>query len=171
MQPTLFTEKQFMRQWWLMVVLAIPIVLFLWAFIQQTIMGHPFGNQPMSDFSLLIMGLLMVGLSTMMWTSNLKTTYTTSKLIYRFYPFHLKTKEQAWSEVKKATLVRYRPIPDYGGWGLRYSMRNGRAFNVSGNIGVRLELKDGKQVLFGTQKPDEIVKVFEQLKVPFKNEL
>ena len=160
-----------MRQWWIQLVLAIPIILFIWAFVQQMIMGVPFGENPMSDFSLLLMGALVFGLSALLWTASLKTEYHADGLQYRFFPFHLKTHQLKWSEVKQASLLRYRPIKDYGGWGLRYSFKNGKAFNVSGNLGIRMELKDGKKILFSTQDPDEVRKVFSKIKVTFKDEL
>jgi hypothetical protein len=171
MNQVLFTEQQYMRQWWLQVVLAVPVILFIWAFVQQMIMGYPFGDKPMSDFGLLLMGALVLGLSGLLWAANLKTEFLQKGLRYRFFPFHIKTKELPWSEVKKVSLVKYNPIRDYGGWGLRYSFKNGKAFNVQGNLGIRVELKEGKNILFGTQDPEAIKGVFVKLKVPFKNEL
>jgi hypothetical protein len=49
----------------------------------------------------------------------------------------------------------YRPIRDYGGWGIRYG-RGGKAYNVSGNRGVMLELSDGQKLLIGSQRPEEL---------------
>jgi hypothetical protein len=49
----------------------------------------------------------------------------------------------------------YRPIRDYGGWGIRYG-RNGKAYNVSGNRGVMLEFSHGQKLLIGSQKPGDL---------------
>jgi len=48
----------------------------------------------------------------------------------------------------------YKPIREYGGWGIRYVI-GGIAYNVYGNKGVQLILKNKKKVLVGTQKPEE----------------
>jgi hypothetical protein len=52
-------------------------------------------------------------------------------------------------------VITYRPIIDYGGWGVRFG-RKGMAYNVSGNIGLLISRKNGKTILIGTQKPDEM---------------
>ncbi|HET6897964.1 MAG TPA: hypothetical protein VFK70_06445 [Vicinamibacteria bacterium] len=49
----------------------------------------------------------------------------------------------------------YRPIREYGGWGLRFGPR-GRAYNVSGDRGVELTLDNGKRVLIGSQRSDDL---------------
>ncbi|MGC8739831.1 MAG: hypothetical protein ACP5QZ_06710 [Candidatus Sumerlaeaceae bacterium] len=51
--------------------------------------------------------------------------------------------------------VVYRPIRDYGGWGIRYTWK-GRAYNARGNRGVRVNLRDGRHILLGSQKPEEL---------------
>ena len=40
-------------------------------------------------------------------------------------------------------VVQYRPIVDYGGWGIRSGRDGERVLNARGNRGVRLELADG----------------------------
>ena len=55
---------------------------------------------------------------------------------------------------------------EYGGWGVRYSLTGkGRAFNVSGNIGLQLEFINGEKVLIGTQVSDKMRDVLEQIKM------
>jgi hypothetical protein len=51
---------------------------------------------------------------------------------------------------------------EYGGWGIRYG-RKGRAYNVSGNMGLDLTLKPSKSFLIGTQTPDSIRYAMEKL--------
>ena len=49
----------------------------------------------------------------------------------------------------------YRPIREYGGWGVRRGA-GGMAYNVSGNRGVEFRLADGKSLLIGSQRPEEL---------------
>jgi hypothetical protein len=51
---------------------------------------------------------------------------------------------------------KYSPIKEYGGWGFRYGFKNGKAYNISGNMGLQLILKNGDRILIGTQKPEEL---------------
>ena len=72
--------------------------------------------------------------------------------------FNLKTtrfKTILRSDIEKMEVITYRPIIDYGGWGVRFG-RKGMAYNVSGNIGLLISRKNGKTILIGTQKPDEM---------------
>ncbi|APG66435.1 hypothetical protein LPB136_06055 [Tenacibaculum todarodis] len=64
-----------------------------------------------------------------------------------------------WKEIEKAHVRTYDPITEYGGWGLKggafWNKKNGKAINISGDIGIQLELKNGKKLLIGTQKENE----------------
>jgi hypothetical protein len=57
----------------------------------------------------------------------------------------------------------YRPILEYGGWGVRYSW-NGTAYNVSGNRGVQLVLASGKRLLIGSQRAEELAMAITEAK-------
>lgn len=58
--------------------------------------------------------------------------------------------------IRSAEAITYRPLRDYGGWGLRYGGRKGWALNVSGNRGVVLHLSTGKDFMIGSQRPDDL---------------
>ena len=57
----------------------------------------------------------------------------------------------------------YRPIWEYGGWGIRCSFGKGKAYNVSGNKGVQLVFKSGKRLLIGSQRADELEEALSKL--------
>lgn len=61
----------------------------------------------------------------------------------------------AASRITTATAEEYAPIGEFGGWGLRFGA-DGRAYTVRGDAGVRLTLTDGKKVLIGSQRPQEL---------------
>lgn len=60
-----------------------------------------------------------------------------------------------YDQIVKAEAKTYRPIRDYGGWGVR-GIAPVRAFNVSGNRGVLLSLTDGQFLMIGSQRPDQL---------------
>lgn len=84
---------------------------------------------------------------------------------YCFFPFHRKHKTISWYEIKSASVRKYDPIGDYGGWGIKggslWNSSKGKAINVKGTIGIQLELNNSKKVLIGTQKEVEAIKVLE----------
>ena len=87
---------------------------------------------------------------------KLQTEVRTDGLYVRFFPFHIHFKRFAAEDLSEYHARQYKPIREYGGWGIRCSLRNGRAYNVSGNKGVQLVFKSGKKLLIGSQKPDEL---------------
>lgn len=58
--------------------------------------------------------------------------------------------------IAEAETTRYRPIRDFGGWGIRFGIgafRGTVAYSIAGDEGLLLRLKDGKRVMVGTRHP------------------
>jgi hypothetical protein len=58
--------------------------------------------------------------------------------------------------IKRVEPATFRPIADYGFWGIRSGRDGERALIARGNRGVRLELADGSLLLIGSQRPEEL---------------
>ena len=63
--------------------------------------------------------------------------------------------------IRRVEVVTYRPIADYGFWGIRSGRDGERALIARGNRGVRLELTDGTQLLIGSQRPEELAQALQ----------
>ena len=151
-----FREIQKFKQWWLWVIvlasLIAPVCITL------------FGKNAHKTEDLLVGAIAPVVIILLIYFLKLTTQVDEAGIHYKFSPLHLKTFLIEWNEIDKAYIRQYKPILEYGGWGLRAGLGGvGRAYNVSGNMGLQLELKTGKKILFGTQKPDEINKVLNEL--------
>lgn len=72
----------------------------------------------------------------------------------RFAPF--RTREIRYADIRGCQALTYRPIRDYGGWGIRWGGPGKWAYNVSGNRGVLLSLADGSTLLIGSRRADEL---------------
>lgn len=57
--------------------------------------------------------------------------------------------------LKSARARHYRPIVEFGGWGVRYGWKI-KAYNVRGDEGVELEWEDGKRILIGSQQAKKL---------------
>ena len=106
--------------------------------------------------------LLMIGLVALVMLSKLVTEVSASGISYRMTPFHRKKRSLDWSDIESAEIRKYSPLKEYGGWGIRIGL-NGTAFNVKGNIGLQLLTHEGKRILIGTQRPNELNEVLEHL--------
>ncbi len=66
-----------------------------------------------------------------------------------------------WAQIRSVETRTYRPIRDFGGWGVRWDAR-GIVYHTRGNRGVRLVLASGERVLLGSQRPDELARTIAQ---------
>jgi hypothetical protein len=64
--------------------------------------------------------------------------------------------------VCRIEVVTYRPIADFGFWGIGSGRDGERALTARGNRGVRLELHDGTKLLIGSQRPEALALALEQ---------
>ena len=154
--PALYRETQHFRQVWLWALVLFISLLSLYSAFQQLILGKPFGNNPSPDSVMVVLAVVFgVGLPFFMYVVNLTTEVHSDGLYFRFFPFHLSFRRISAQEIRGFKSCTYSPIRDYGGWGIRFG-RKGKAYNVSGNRGVQLELSDGKHLLIGSQRPEKL---------------
>ncbi|HLN71825.1 MAG: hypothetical protein ACM3O8_04250 [Methylococcaceae bacterium] len=162
MNKVLFKESQQFRQWWQVVfilVATVPsMILLVYALFQQMVMGVQVGNSPAPNG---IMIAVFIGLCILLWilfSLKLEVWIDQQGIHYRFFPLILKSKLIAKEEILRFEIRKYKPLLEYGGWGIRRGVWNkwGRAYCVEGNTGLQLYLRDGKKVLFGTQRPQSI---------------
>ncbi len=57
--------------------------------------------------------------------------------------------------ITKAEAVTYRPLVEFGGWGIR-GMGKKKAWTVRGNRAVRMELASGNVFYLGSDRPERI---------------
>ncbi len=155
----IFKEEQRFTQTWLFVLLAItagiPILVMLNEYI-----NHPDTFNTSEGIVTILIILATLGL---IFIFKLTTRIDENGIHYKFFPIHWKFKTITWTNINKAYVKNYDAISDYGGWGYKggvfWKKSKGSAINVSGDIGIQLELKNGKKLLIGTQKKLEASEV------------
>jgi hypothetical protein len=164
MDAVLFHEKQRFRQGWLWLLVVLPLLtivpLMLFGLHQQLVLEKPFGTNPMNDRRLVVTSLLAMAVPLfvviLFWWSELDVQVTRNEVRARFRPFHLSTRTFPLSEIRGCEARDYEPIGEFGGWGIRMGGSRSWAYNVSGSRGVQLELADGRRLLLGSQRADEL---------------
>lgn len=161
-----FNEVQRFKVWWAWLGVLALNVLFIFAIVQQLILGKPFGTKSAPDYVLILIEAFVLLLLIFLLSLKLKTTITDSGIAYRFYPFQFKRNTIAWHELRDAYMRDYNSFHEYGGWGIRYgSEKVGRAINTSAscNKGLQLQFNNGKLLLIGTRSPDEIEAIIDSV--------
>jgi len=144
----------------------VVIGIFGLGFYHQIVQGRQFGNNPMSDTGLIVTFVLVVFLFLSVFLlfafAKLTIEIDRRRIAFRFFPFHLKFQQIGWDKVEKFEVITYKPIRDYGGWGIKFG-KKGKAYNVAGDKGLQLQLKSGKNILIGTQKTAELTDFLSKL--------
>lgn len=166
-----FYEVQKFRQAWIWILMIslglMTIGLFGYGCYKQIILGEKFGNHPMTDTGLMIAFTLVVVVISFLFFllvfAKLTTQIDNRGINYKFYPFHHRFHSIGWDVVDHCNVVAYQPVKEFGGWGFRY-FKNKRAYNVAGDKGLQLILKNGKKLLIGTQKGSELSSFLNQIR-------
>lgn len=159
----LFTEKQYFKQKWiwfmLFGILALSVVPVL----------NVATTRP---FAVLICILPVVLIMVLFFLMNLKTVINLQGIHIQFFPFIRKPKVFLWKDIQKIELKKYQPMMEYGGYGIR-GLGDDKAYNIRGDIGLKLYFKNGKKIMIGTQTPEELAHkisiISKDNNIPFEN--
>ena len=136
-------------------ILISPAIL-LWLVFQTIVFGHSESSDSMGNILMISLSLIFgIGMPAFIYMTTLKTEVRDEGVYVRFNTLHLDWIGFAFNDIQKLEAVTYRPIMEYGGWGIRFG-RKGKAYNVSGNKGVLLTLNEGKPILIGSQNHEAL---------------
>ena len=128
-----FKEEQRFRQRWLWAIVIFASAIPWLGIIIQVILGQKLGNNPAPDWLIILIWLVFgIGFPLFFYSIRLITEVRNDGIYVKFVPFHFKFKYYPYGEIKSYEVREYKPIREYGGWGIRYGL-NGKAYNVYGN--------------------------------------
>ena len=146
---TLYTETQGFP-WWVYALLAPTLIIF----------GYPmYTGDYVSSWTLVTLGIVLVVIALILFW-RLRTTITDTDLQFSIQPWV--NKSIPWSEVQTAEVIDYGFV---GGWGIRLWTGFGTVYNTRGSYGLHVTLKSGKQFVLGTQKPERLREIVDQIKL------
>jgi len=157
----IFNEVQWLHPIFYLIIILVSAAIWIIS-ILQIIFKIPIGNHPASD-NFLIIFFIIFGIIFPLIFLNIKliTVIRNDGIYIKFIPFHIKWQFFPFEKIEGAELIKYNPLKDYGGWGIRYG-KKGKAYNAKGNLGIFLKFKDGKNLLIGTQKGEEFINILNQ---------
>jgi hypothetical protein len=161
---TVFREEQNFP-WWLYALLAAWAALSCLApSFARGVFDLP-ADQPrpgLLEFPLISVVGLSLPLVLVIGVLRMTTEVTPTRVRVWFGWLPTYRHEVVLSDVLRVEVVRYRPLADYGFWGVRRGKDGERVLNARGNRGVRLYLADESKLLIGSQRPEELALYLEK---------
>lgn len=150
-----YREVQRFRQWWYL-LLVVGTALIGWsAWLQQIVIGEPFGSDPASDAAVWIVWVVMgLVVPVIALSLRLVTEVTDDGVQVRFPPF--RPRDVTHDEILDVRTVEVRPMARWAGYGYRRRPDGDVAFLVRGRDAVRLSLGEGRAVVIGTRSPERL---------------
>lgn len=108
-------------------------------------------------------GLVGIGaVAAFLYILRLQTEVRTDGIYLKLWPIHRSFRRIPWSEIERCESRRYRPLREFGGWGIRWAPGK-LAYNVSGDRGVWIERTNGRTILIGSQRPEDFVAAIDEV--------
>jgi hypothetical protein len=162
----IFREEQRFALWlrWLM-ALSMALVMLLSILPLTKIPPEQRPPEMLPIILLIVAGVFApIIIALLFWLLKLETEVRPDGLYVRYFPFHIHFRKFTPDDLIEYYARQYKPIREYGGWGVRCSFRKGKAYNVSGNKGVQLVFKNGKRLLIGSQRAEELEEAIRSIK-------
>lgn len=109
---------------------------------------------------LIIVVVMLILLSV--FIMRLDTQIKEDGIYVRFFPIHQKYRHYLWEDLKYVYVREYAPLGEYGGWGIK-GVADDRVLNISGKEGLQLVFADGRKLLIGTKRSEEIKIILNQI--------
>ncbi|MEY3982700.1 MAG: hypothetical protein RL160_257 [Bacteroidota bacterium] len=159
-----YYEIQKMRIWWVWGLMGVLMLMYVYAALRQWYGSGTWGNNRSPEWLLALVLFFLLLFPVFVFVMKLETKLTAAGISFRYFPLNRRWQKIDWTEVERAWVRKYRPIAEYGGWGIRgLPGARSRAYSMSGDYGIQLVLKNGKRILVGTQNALEAEQILERL--------
>jgi len=154
-----FEEKQGLKIWWLYLVTAITVLptLLILIFQKDGEALHQFKKMYYAPAFAILLPFLIIFL---IQQNQLTLKINTEGISFRYFPFHLKPSVYQWTSIEKAYIRKYDAFSEYGGYGVKtrlwFKFKDKAYILNDKNRGLQLEFKNGKKLLFSSNKIDEM---------------
>lgn len=154
-----FEEKQGLKLWWLYLVIGVTVFPTLALLIFQK-NGPSLVELKRMYFAPLWAVLLPFVIIYLIQQSKLTLKINAEGLSYRYIPFHFRPSFFNWLAIEKAYIRKFDAFSEYGGYGVKvrlwFKFRDKAYILNDKNRGLQLEFKNGKKLLFTSNKIEDL---------------
>lgn len=165
-----FEEKQSLNIWWLYLVTAATLIPTLGILFFYK--NGPSYQELKNMYFLPIGGALFPFLIIFIIQKNVLTLNINQENIsFKYFPFHIKPSIFSWMQIEKAYIRKYDAFAEYGGYGTKnrlwFKFKDKAYLLNDNNKGLQLEFKNGRKLLFSSNKVDELELFLINLKIRY----
>ncbi len=159
----LFHEEQRFGQWWVWLIVLVGVAPAWYIWWRYLLARRAVATEPGEDIIIWLVWLGVGVLLPVVFASMRLVTQVRHDGVYvRFVPFHWRWVQIPADRIKGVQARTYNALLEYGGWGIRYGA-HGKAYTISGNQGVELQFADGRTLLIGSQRAEELEKSIREI--------
>ena len=156
--------------WWAWGIFVGAMCAAAWSVVGDSILDGQ-GLSGLTTGEILAVAGLLLGSPAVVWAlfGMLEIEVLSLEVRATFGRLKLFRKTIPLDRIRRVEAVRYSPLTEFGGWGIR--VRPGRrAWTVRGNQAVRLTLDEGPTLYLGTPNPQRLRERIEWAVALYRNE-
>ncbi|MFF5380334.1 hypothetical protein [Pedobacter suwonensis] len=154
-----FEEQQHLKLWWLYLLVSVDAIIVL-SIVLFDKGGISFTDLKAVYFAPLWAVILPFAIIYLIQQNVLTLRINEEGIYYRYFPFKARLKHLKWDEIAKAHITKYDAFGDYGGYGVKIRLWfkfDDKAYILNDkDRGLQLEFKNGKKLLFSSNRIDEM---------------
>jgi len=148
---TQFREEQ-RFEWFWTAMFCVPAVIVGYGLFREVWLNEPFIS------GALLWPAFAVAVVVAIWFVRLKlVTEVRDDGVFIHFVWLWPARTIPWEQIRSVETRTYRPIRDFGGFGVRWAAR-GIVYHARGNRGARLVLASGERVLIGSRRADDLAR-------------
>lgn len=156
----IFKEQQRFSNWilWLLLI-SMAVGVWFW-FIASIILSTGVSTgmeESITPAWFVVLVWIIVGIVVPLFVFILRfdLQIEDGEIKFQYFPFHIKPKRLSIKEIQNYKIVRFDPLGDYGGWGIRKKANTIGYITASGR-GVIVLLDGEMQLTLGSDQPKEL---------------
>ncbi|MBN2723239.1 MAG: hypothetical protein JXR95_04115 [Deltaproteobacteria bacterium] len=155
-EKILYSETQQVSSFWkyfTCLLISIPVIVFTYIVLNRYDGNFITGWKTTDIILWLVTVFFASGIVFLVFITKLQIELTSSVLSFKYVPLMLKWKYREVENIHKWEIIKFRPVVQYGGWGMRLG-RDHIAYIMRGNAGIFFIFKNKEKLMIGTKNPE-----------------
>lgn len=132
------------------------LIVFWGTMLLSMVMVAVAGDDPHEKRILGTVTLGLVAVAVQLLVAGLSVRLYRDAMVIGIGSWGLISKRVRYDDIVRLESVRYHPLREFGGWGIRFGADKKRAWTARGDEAVVLELRNGTRLYVGSDRPHRL---------------